>query len=77
MDEQEIFVICQKVDSHMAEYLKESIIKGTSFNMLEAHYGVLPDSRTGFYRKKRRVLELLNMQQEIDKMGQIDPSSEV
>ena len=77
MDEQEIFVICQKVDSYMAEYLKESIIKGTSFNMLEAHYGVLPDSRTGFYRKKRRVLELLNMQQEIDKMGQIDPSSEV
>lgn len=77
MDEQEIFVICQKVDSYMAEYLKESVIKGTSFNMLEAHYGVLPDSRTGFYRKRRRVLELLNMQQETDKMGQIDPSSEV
>ena len=77
MDEQEIFVICQKVDSYMAEYLKESVIKGTSFNMLEAHSGVLPDSRTGFYRKRRRVLELLNMQQETDKMGQIDPSSEV
>ena len=77
MDEQEIFVICQKVDSYMAEYLKESVIKGTSFNMLEAHYGVLPDSRTGFYRKRRRVLELLNMQQETDNMGQIDPSSEV
>lgn len=77
MDEQEIFVICQKVDSYLAEYLKESVIKGTSFNMLEAHYGVLPDSRTGFYRKKRRVLELLNMQQETDKMGQKNPSSEV
>lgn len=77
MDEQEIFVICQKVDSYLAEYLKESVINGTSFNMLEAHYGVLPDSRTGFYRKRRRVFELLNMQQETDKMGQKNPSSEV
>ena len=53
MDEKEVFEICNQVDSFIAEYLTESIVKGTSYDMLEAHHGILLTSRTQFYRKKQ------------------------
>lgn len=52
MDEKEIFEICQSVDSFIAKELTESIVCGTSYDMLEAHHGVLPISKSHFYRKK-------------------------
>ena len=45
MDEKEIFEICQSVDSFIAAELTESIVRGTSYDKLEAHHGVLPISR--------------------------------
>ena len=55
MDEKEIYEICSQVDGFIADRLTESIVKGTSYDMLEAHYGILPISRNCFYRKRRRV----------------------
>lgn len=52
MDEKEIFEICQSVDSAIAAELAEAIIYKVSFETLEAHHGILPISRRGFYRKR-------------------------
>ena len=52
MDEKEIFEICQSVDSIIAAELTESIVRGTSYDMLEAHHGILPISKSNFYRRK-------------------------
>lgn len=59
VDEKEIYEICMSVDSFIAAELTESIVCGTSYDMLEAHYGVLPISRRHFYRKKEIVLEII------------------
>lgn len=59
MDEKEIYEICMSVDSFIAVELTESIVRGTSYDMLEAHHGVLPISRRHFYRKKEIVLEII------------------
>lgn len=52
LDKNEIFEICQRVDAVIATELTESIVDGTSFDMLEAHHGILPISRRSFYRRK-------------------------
>ena len=59
MDEKEVFEICNQVDSFIAEYLTESIVIGTSYDLLEAHHGILPISRTHFYRKKKIAKEMV------------------
>lgn len=59
MDKKEIYEICQSVDAFIAEYLTESIVIGTSYDMLEAHHGILPISRTHFYRKKKIAKEMV------------------
>ena len=59
MDEKEVYEICMSVDSFIAAELTESIVRGTSYDMLEAHHGVLPISRRSFYRKKEIVLEII------------------
>lgn len=59
MDEKEIFEICNQVDSFIAAELTESIVIGTSYDMLEAHHGVLPISRNCFYRKRRIVRKIM------------------
>lgn len=59
VDEKEVFEICNQVDSFIAEYLTESIVIGTSYDMLEAHHGILPISRTHFYRKKKIAKEMV------------------
>lgn len=59
MDEKEVFEICNQVDSFIAEYLTESIVKGTSYDMLEAHHGILPISRNCFYRRRRVVQRIM------------------
>lgn len=61
MDEKEVLEICNQVDSFIAEYLTESIVIGTSYDMLEAHHGILPISRNCFYRK-RRIVQWIIMQ---------------
>lgn len=52
VNEKEVYEICMSVDSIIADKLTESIIVGTSYDMLEAHYGILPISRRNFYRRK-------------------------
>ena len=59
MDEKEIYEICMSVDSIIADKLTESIIIGTSYDMLEAHYGILPISRRSFYRRKGTAQRLM------------------
>lgn len=59
MDEKEIFDICQSVDSFIADRLTESIVRGTSYDMLEAHYGILPISRRSFYRRRGTAQRLM------------------
>lgn len=59
MDEKEVFDICNQVDSFIAAELTESIVIGTSYDMLEAHHGILPISRNCFYRKRRIVQRIM------------------
>ena len=59
VDEKEIFEICQSVDSFIAAELTESIVRGTSYDMLEAHYGILPISRRSFYRRRGTANRLI------------------
>lgn len=59
MDEKEIFEICNQVDSFIAAELTESIVSGKSYDMLEAHHGILPISRNCFYRKRRIVQRIM------------------
>lgn len=59
MDEKEVFDICNQIDSFIAKELTESIMIGTSYDMLEAHHGILPISRNGFYRKRRVVQRIM------------------
>lgn len=66
MDEKEVFEICNQVDRFIAAELTESIVIGTSYDMLEAHHGILPISRNCFYRKRRIVQRIMKQ-----KMGRI------
>lgn len=59
MDEKEIYEICMGVDSIIADKLTESIVIGTSYDMLEAHYGLLPISRRSFYRRRSTAKRLM------------------
>lgn len=59
MDEKEVFEICNQVDSFIAAELTESIVIGTSYDMLEAHRGILPISRNYVYRKRRIVQRII------------------
>ena len=59
MDEKEIYESCQSVDSFIAAELTESIVRGTSYDMLEAHYGILPISRRSFYRRRGTAQRLM------------------
>lgn len=59
MDEKEIYEICQSVDSFIAAELTESIMYKVSFETLEAHHGILPISRRGFYRKRGTAQRLM------------------
>lgn len=66
MDGKEVFEICNQVDSFIAEYLTESIVIGTSYDMLEAHHGILPISRNCFYRRRRAAQRIMKQ-----RMGRI------
>lgn len=59
MDDKEIYEICQNVDAFIAEYLTESIVSRTSYDMLEARHGILPISRNCFYRRRRIVQRIM------------------
>ena len=59
MDDKEIYEICQNVDAFIAEYLTESIVSRTSYDMLEARHGILPISRRSFYRRKGTAQRLM------------------
>lgn len=67
MGEQEVFEICNQVDSFIAKELTESIVIGTSYDMLEAHHGILPISRNCFYRRRRIVQKIMKQ-----RMGRIE-----
>ena len=59
MNEKEVYEICMSVDSIIADKLTESIVVGTSYDMLEAHYGILPISKNCLYRKRRIVQKFI------------------
>lgn len=60
MSEKETYEICNEVDSFIARELTESIIHKVSYDMLEAHYGILPISRRSFYRRRRTAQRLIS-----------------
>ena len=68
MDEREVFEICNQVDSFIADYLAESIVKGTSYDLMEAHHGILPISRNCFYLRRRRIVQRIIKQ----RLGRIE-----
>lgn len=74
MDDKEIYEICQNVDAFIAEYLTESIVSRTSYDMLEARHGILPISRNCFYRKRRIVQRIIKQ-----RLGRIveDPNGQL
>lgn len=74
MDEKEVYEICMGVDNFIAAELTESIVVGTSYDMLEAHYGILPISRNCFYRKRRIVQRIIKQ-----RLGRIveDPNGQL
>ena len=55
----EVYRVCLGIDSFIAKELTESIVVGTSYDMLEAHYGILPISRRSFYRRRSIVQRLM------------------
>lgn len=59
MSEKETYEICNEVDSFIARELTESIIHKVSYDMLEAHYGILPISRRSFYRRKETAKRIM------------------
>ena len=59
MSEAETFEICNEVDSFIAEQLAESILHYVSYDMLEAHYGIMPISRRSFYRRRSTAQKLM------------------
>lgn len=67
MDEKEVLEICNQIDSYIAAELTESIVIGTSYDMLEAHHGILPISRNCFYRKRRIAQRIMEQ-----RMGRIE-----
>lgn len=74
MNEKEVFEICNQVDSFIASELAESIVSGISYDMLEAHYGILPISRRSFYRRRSTVQRLMRqkgMQYIEERYGQL------
>lgn len=64
MDEKEVYEICNQVDGFIADILTESIVRGTSYDMLEAHYGILPISRTNFYRRRSVAMRIMKQRME-------------
>ena len=63
----------EALDPFIASELTESIMTGISYDMLEAHHGILPISRTNFYRRKRvacRIIEQRLGRIEEEKNGQ-------
>lgn len=74
VDEKEVFEICNQVDSFIAAELTESIVKGTSYDLLEAHHGILPISRNCFYLRRRIVQRIIKQRLgriEEEKNGQL------
>ena len=67
MDEKEVFEICNQIDNFIAAELTESIVSGTSYDMLEAHHGILPISKNCFYRKRRIARKIMEQ-----RMGRIE-----
>lgn len=55
----DVLRVCRYVDAAIADRLAESILQGTSYDMLEAHYGIIPISRNCFYRRRRQAQEIL------------------
>ena len=49
-----------KCNIELYKYLKESVIKGISYDTLNAVYGVLPCSRNRFYNERRKFFYILN-----------------
>lgn len=64
MDEKEIMEICKEVDSLLADYLADSIINKTSYDVLEARHGIVPSSRRNFYRRRGKVLQIMQSRKE-------------
>lgn len=58
-EEKDVYKVCVQIDSFISEHLAESILHGTSYDALEAKYGVLPISRSGFYRERRDAQSIL------------------
>jgi hypothetical protein len=62
MSREETIEICTRIDDYLGDKIAESILNNISYDKMEAHYGIMPISRTHFYRKKKMALRMLNSQ---------------
>lgn len=64
LDRNEVYKICKEVDNCIADKLTEAIVDGTSYEMLEARYGILPISRRSFYRRRTVAKQLIRQKED-------------
>ena len=63
MSREETIEICTCIDNYLGDKIAESILNNNiSYDKMEARYGIMPISRTHFYRKKKMALRMLNSQ---------------
>lgn len=60
MSREETIEICTRIDNYLGDKIAESILNNISYDKMEARYGIMPISRTHFYRKKKMALRILN-----------------
>lgn len=52
MSREETIEICTRIDNYMGDKIAESILNNISYDKMEAHYGIMPISRTHFTEKE-------------------------
>ena len=62
MSREETIEICTRIDDYLGDKIAESILNNISYDKMEARYGIMPISRTHFYRKKKMALRMLTRQ---------------
>ena len=67
MNNKEVLETAMEIDPAVGEYIAASIIENVSFDRLEQMAAlkgeIIPISRRGFYRERRKLLQMIHNQQ--------------
>ena len=61
LSEKELLDVAAEADEWISDYLCESIRYNISYEKLEQKYGMLPVSKSDFYRKRRLMFHIMDM----------------